>query len=209
MSMIRNKTNPFIGFAGNIGSGKTTFTKLIAQRQNWESFYESVTDNPYLDDFYADMKRWSFNLQVYFLHKRFKMHQKMSKMNKGVVQDRTIYEDVEIFAKNLYDMGKMKKRDWENYRGLFFAIEPSLKKPDLIVYLKTSIDILLSRIKTRNRTFEQNIDPEYLHTLNISYNKWIENEKRCPVLIIETDKFDIFKDKEKFFDIENKILDKI
>ena len=207
--MIRNKTNPFIGFAGNIGSGKTTFTKLIAQRQNWESFYESVTDNPYLDDFYADMKRWSFNLQVYFLHKRFKMHQTMSKMNKGVVQDRTIYEDVEIFAKNLYDMGKMKKRDWENYRGLFFAIEPSLKKPDLIVYLKTSIDILLSRIKTRNRTFEQNIDPEYLHNLNISYNKWIENEKRCPVLIIETDKFDIFKDKEKFFDIENKILDKI
>ena len=106
-------------------------------------------------------------------------------------------------------MGKMKNRDWENYRELFFAIEPSLKKPDLIVYLKTSTDILLSRIKTRNRTFEQNIDPEYLHNLNISYNKWIENEKRCSVLIIETDKFDIFKDKEKFFDIENKILDKI
>tara|TARA_A100001011_G_C13880505_1_gene662751 strand:- start:230 stop:631 length:402 start_codon:yes stop_codon:yes gene_type:complete len=133
----------------------------------------------------------------------------MSKMNKGVVQDRTIYEDVEIFAKNLYDMGKMKNRDWENYKGLFLAIEPSLKKPDLIVYLKTSTDILLSRIKTRNRTFEQNIDPEYLHILNISYNKWIENEKRYPVLIIETDKFDIFKDKEKFYDIENKILDKI
>ena len=137
------------------------------------------------------------------------MHQKMSKMNKGVVQDRTIYEDVEIFAKNLYDMGKMKNRDWENYKGLFFAIESSLKKPDLIVYLKTSTDILLSRIKIRNRTYEQNIDPEYLHTLNISYNKWIENEKRCPVLIIETDNFDIYKDKEKFFDIENKILDKI
>ena len=97
---------------------------------------------------------------------------------KNTIQDRTIYEDVEIFAKNLYDMGKMKNRDWENYKGLFFAIEPSLKKPDLIVYLKTSTDILLSRIKTRNRTFEQNIDPEYLHTLNISYNKWIEKEKR-------------------------------
>ena len=207
--MIRNKTNPFVGFAGNIGSGKTTFTKLIAQRQNWESFYESDTDNPYLDDFYADMKRWSFNLQVDFLHIRFKMHQKMSKMNKGVVQDRTIYEDVEIFAKNLYDMGKMRNRDWENYKGLFFAIESSLKKPDLIVYLKTSTDILLSRIKIRNRTYEQNIDPEYLHTLNISYNKWIEKEKRYPVLVIETDKFDIFKDKEKFLVIENKILDKI
>ena len=106
-------------------------------------------------------------------------------------------------------MVNLKNRDWENYKGLFFAIESSLKKPDLIVYLKTSTDILLSRIKTRNRTFEQNIDPEYLHTLNISYNKWIENEKRCPVLVIETDKFDIFKDKEKFLDIENKILDKI
>tara|TARA_Y100000996_G_C22540953_1_gene650032 strand:+ start:50 stop:463 length:414 start_codon:yes stop_codon:yes gene_type:complete len=137
------------------------------------------------------------------------MHQKMSSSNKGVVQDRTIYEDVEIFAKNLYEMQKISKRDWKNYCGLFSVMESFLKKPDLIVYLKTSTDILLNRIKMRNRVFEQSIDPEYLHTLNISYDRWIDNEQRCPILIIETDGFNIFNDKEKFYHIENKILDKI
>ena len=133
----------------------------------------------------------------------------MSSSNKGVVQDRTIYEDVEIFAKNLYEMQKISKRDWKNYCGLFSVMESFLKKPDLIVYLKTSTDILLNRIKMRNRVFEQSIDPEYLHTLNISYDRWIDNEQRCPILIIETDGFNIFNDKEKFYHIENKILDKI
>ena len=209
MPISKNKSNPFIGFAGNIGCGKTTFTKMISNRQNWEPFYEPVSDNPYLDDFYKDMRRWSFNLQIYFLHKRFRMHQKISSSNKGVVQDRTIYEDIEIFAKNLYEMKKISKRDWKNYCGLFSTMESFLKKPDLIVYLKTSTDILLNRIKMRNRVFEQSIDPEYLHTLNISYNRWIDNEQRCPILIIETDGFNIFNDKEKFYHIENKILDKI
>ena len=209
MLKSKNRTNPFIGFAGNIGSGKTTFTTCISDRQQWEPFYEPVSENPYLNDFYKDMTRWSFNLQIYFLHKRFRIHQEMSKINKGKVQDRTIYEDKEIFAKNLYDMGNMTERDWENYCGLFSTMEPFLQKPDLIIYLKTSTDILLSRIKKRNRDFEKSIDSEYLHKLNISYDKWIDNEKRYPVLIIETDTFDIFEDKEKFYDIENKILDKI
>ena len=206
----KQKTKPsFIGLAGNIGVGKTTFTKLLSEKLNCTPFFESVSDNPYLSDFYSDMKRWSFNLQIFFLHKRFEMHQKMSASLTSVIQDRTIYEDLEIFARNLYQLGKLSQRDWDNYCGLFKVIDSYLERPDLIIYLKTSTDILLSRIKTRNRTFEQNIDPEYLHTLNISYNKWIENEKRYPVLVIETDKFDIFKDKEKFLDIENKILDKI
>ena len=203
------KKTPFLAFAGNIGSGKTTFTKILSNRQNWEPFYESVSDNPYLNDFYKDMDRWSFNLQIYFLHKRFRMHQIMSKVDRGVIQDRTIYEDIEIFAKNLYNIGKMTRRDWENYYGLFSTMLPLLKKPDLIIYLKASTDVLLSRIRKRNRNFEKSIDPEYLHILNISYDRWVAKEKQYPVLIIETDNFNIFEDKEELNNIENKILNKI
>ena len=206
MPKSKNKINAFIGFAGNIGSGKTTFTRIISQSQNWVPFYEPVYDNPYLHDFYKDMHRWSFHLQIYFLHKRFEMHQKMSKMKNGVVQDRTIYEDKEIFAKNLYEMGKMTKRDWKNYCNLFSTMSSFLRMPDLVIYLKASTDTLLSRIKTRNRSFEKQLDPEYLHTLNISYDKWINQEKRYPVLIVEVDSFNIFKDHEVLIKIENDIL---
>jgi len=198
--------NPFIGLAGNIGSGKTTFTKFISQSQKWTPFYEPVSDNPYLKDFYNDMPRWGFNLQIYFLHKRFEMHKKMSEIKVGVVQDRTIYEDKEIFAKNLYDMKKISKRDWENYSGLFSAMSSFLKKPDLVIYLKASTDILLKRIQSRNRDFERDIDPEYLRTLNTAYNKWIDKEKEYPVLVIDTDNFNIYKDQQSFKEIENKIL---
>ena len=198
--------NPFIGLAGNIGSGKTTFTKFISQSQKWTPFYEPVSDNPYLKDFYNDMPRWGFNLQIYFLHKRFEMHKKMSEIKVGVVQDRTIYEDKEIFAKNLYDMKKISKRDWENYSGLFSAMSSFLKKPDLVIYLKASTGILLKRIQSRNRDFERDIDPEYLRTLNTAYNKWIDKEKEYPVLVIDTDNFNIYKDQQSFKEIENKIL---
>jgi deoxyadenosine/deoxycytidine kinase len=198
--------NPFIGLAGNIGSGKTTFTKFISQSQKWTPFYEPVSDNPYLKDFYNDMPRWGFNLQIYFLHKRFEMHKKMSEIKVGVVQDRTIYEDKEIFAKNLFDMKKISKRDWENYSGLFSAMSSFLKKPDLVIYLKASTDILLKRIQSRNRDFERDIDPEYLRTLNTAYNKWIDKEKEYPVLVIDTDNFNIYKDQQSFKEIENKIL---
>ena len=123
----------FIGLAGNIGVGKTTFTKLLSDRLKWTPFFESVSDNPYLSDFYSNMKRWSFNLQIYFLHKRFEMHQKMSVSPMSVIQDRTIYEDLEIFARNLYQLGELPQRDWDNYRGLFKVMTSYLKKPDLII----------------------------------------------------------------------------
>ena len=197
---------PFIGFAGNIGSGKTTFTRFISKSQNWIPFYEPVSDNPHLEDFYNDMPRWSFNLQVYFLHKRFEMHKKMSQMKMGVVQDRTIFEDKEIFAKNLYEMKKISQRDWENYSGLFDSMVSFLKKPDLVIYLKASTDILLKRIQSRNRDFEKNVDPGYIRTLNAAYDRWVDKEKRYPVIIINTDNFNIYKDQHLFKKIEKKIL---
>ena len=199
------KNHPFVGLAGNIGVGKTTFTEIVSKKMDWIPYYESVADNPYLIDFYRDMSRWSFNLQVYFLHKRFKIHHEMSMSNGGVIQDRTIYEDVEIFARNLQEMNFMDKRDWENYRGLFSIMTSYLRQPDLIIYLKASTDTLLSRIKNRSRDYEKSIDPEYLHTLNVAYNKWINNIKNIPVLVIETDGFNIFDDKEKL----TKILDEM
>ena len=199
------KNHPFVGLAGNIGVGKTTFTEIVSKKMDWIPYYESVADNPYLIDFYRDMSRWSFNLQVYFLHKRFKIHHEMSMYNGGVIQDRTIYEDVEIFARNLQEMNFMDKRDWENYRGLFSIMTSYLRQPDLIIYLKASTDTLLSRIKNRSRDYEKSIDPEYLHTLNVAYNKWINNIKNIPVLVIETDGFNIFDDKEKL----TKILDEM
>ena len=199
----------FIGLAGNIGVGKTTFTKLLSDRLKWTPFFESVSDNPYLSDFYSNMKRWSFNLQIYFLHKRFEMHQKMSASPMSVIQDRTIYEDLEIFAKNLYQLGELPQRDWDNYCGLFKVMTSYLKKPDLIIYLKADTDTLLSRIKKRGRHYENSIDPEYIHTLNISYDRWIESIADQAIMTIETDDFNIFEDTKIFNDIEKEILKRL
>ena len=206
----KQKTKPsFIGLAGNIGVGKTTFTKLLSEKLNWTPFFESVSDNPYLSDFYTDMKRWSFNLQIFFLHKRFEMHQKMSASLTSVIQDRTIYEDLEIFAKNLYRLGKLSQRDWDNYYGLFKVMNFYLKRPDLIIYLKADTDTLLRRIKRRGRDYENSIDPEYIHTLNISYDRWIESISDQPVMIIETDYFNIYEDAEAFNNIQKDILERL
>ena len=206
----KQKTKPsFIGLAGNIGVGKTTFTKLLSEKLNWTPFFESVSDNPYLSDFYSDMKRWSFNLQIFFLHKRFEMHQKMSASLTSVIQDRTIYEDLEIFARNLYQLGKLSQRDWDNYRGLFKVMNSYLKRPDLIIYLKADTDTLLSRIKKRGRDCENSIDSEYIHTLNISYDRWIESISDQPVMTIETDYFNIFEDAKTFNDIQKDILKRL
>ena len=190
-------TSPFIGIAGNIGVGKTTFTEIVAEKFGWQAYYESVIDNPYLSDFYGNMKRWSFNLQIFFLHHRFATHIEMTNSKAGAIQDRTIYEDVEIFARNLFDMELKSKRDWQTYQDLFKNMTSFLKKPDLIIYLKASTDTLMSRINSRDRDFERNINPEYLHSLNISYEKWISNLKDIPVYIIESDNFNIFKEPEK------------
>ena len=199
------KNNPFIGLAGNIGVGKTTFTKKMADVFGWSPFYESVADNPYLSDFYGDMKRWSFNLQIYFLHHRLKAQKEMNKLNGGVVQDRTIYEDIEIFAQNLHEMGRMDDRDWENYRNLFGIITGYLRKPDLIIYLRASTDTLQTRIHSRGRDYENSIDPEYLHQLNVAYDQWTSGLKDIPVLKIETDQFNIFRDTDQF----ESILDEV
>ncbi|MBN2601020.1 MAG: deoxynucleoside kinase [Candidatus Marinimicrobia bacterium] len=193
-----DKPTYFIGIAGNIGVGKTTMTDIIADRFGWRPFYESVIDNPYLEDFYEDMKRWSFNLQIYFLSHRFRTHKLMTESGFSSIQDRTIYEDVEIFARNLHEMGDMSKRDWDNYCALFDIMTSYLKKPDLILYLRASVDTLLTRIKKRSRGFESNISPEYIYRLNISYERWIKRiQGQAPVKIVETDNFNIFEDTDQ------------
>ncbi len=189
--------NPFVGIAGNIGVGKTTFTGIVARKMGWQPFYESVADNPYLSDFYGDMRRWSFNLQIYFLHHRFRNQREIAATGTGVIQDRTIYEDVEIFARNLHEMGNMDNRDWENYSDLFKVMTSYLKKPDLIVYLRAGTDTLITRIKSRNRDYEKSIDPEYLHRLNVSYDRWIHGITDIPVLEVATDHFNIFTDTQQ------------
>ncbi len=188
----------FVGIAGNIGVGKTTLTKIIAERFQWKPYFESVIDNPYLEDFYADMRRWSFNLQIYFLSKRFQTHKRMVEGDFSSVQDRTIYEDVEIFAYNLHEMGNMSDRDYENYRELFKIMTSYLKKPDLIVYIKASTDTLISRIRKRGRDYERSISPEYLHQLNVAYDRWIKRAKdEMNVHVVDGDHFNVFTDHDK------------
>ena len=201
--------NPHIGIAGNIGAGKTTLTEKLTDKFNWKPVYESVVDNPYLKDFYNDMSKWSFNLQIYFLNNRFQNQIKLSKINEGFVQDRTIYEDKEIFAKNLRDLKLMSKRDWETYINLFDNMVQFIRKPDLIIYLKATTDTLLSRIQNRDRNFEKNIDPEYIHSLNIYYDKWITSLDDNSTLIIKTDNFNIFKDTDKLNEIFKSIEKKV
>ena len=203
------KKNPFIAVAGNIGVGKTTFSEKISEQFGLEVHYESVDDNPYLSDFYGDMNRWSFNLQIYFLQHRFEGHININKSNRGIIQDRTIYEDVSIFAYNLYQMKIMSKRDWETYQNLFNNMVQFLRKPDIIIYLKASTDTLINRIKNRNRDFEKDIDEVYLHRLNIYYKEWFSKIENFNVLEINTNNFNIFKDKEKLDKIYNDIKNKL
>ncbi len=203
------KNKLFIAVAGNIGVGKTTFSEKISQEFGLKVHYESVDDNPYLSDFYSNMHRWSFNLQIYFLQHRFQSHINISKSNIGIIQDRTIYEDVSIFAYNLYKMKIMSKRDWDTYQNLFNNMVQFLRKPDIIIYLKASTDTLINRIKNRNRDFEKDIDEVYLHRLNIYYKEWFSKIKNFNVLEINTNNFNIFKDEEKlnkmYDDIKNKL----
>ena len=203
------KKSPLIGVSGNIGVGKTTFTEIVAERMGWKPYYESVADNPYLSDFYGNMKRWSFGVQIYFLHHRFRTHQQMSLTGTGAIQDRTIYEDVEIFARNLYEMGLMDERDWNNYRDLFGIMTSYLRKLDLIVYLKASTLTLTERIKNRARDYEWEIDPEYLHKLNILYDRWVNRVDDIPIITVETDNFNIFEDTHRLEEVIEMISNKL
>lgn len=180
-----------IAIAGNIGSGKTTLTKLLAKNFGWEPHFEEVDNNPYLESFYENMERWSFNLQVYFLNSRFRQVIDIRNSNKTIVQDRTIYEDANIFAPNLYSMGLMESRDYENYRSLFDLMTQFLKAPDLLIYLRASVPTLVSHIAKRNRDYEQTISLDYLYSLNQRYEDWIKNYTAGKLLIIETDHVDI------------------
>jgi len=176
-----------IAIAGNIGSGKTTLTRLLSKHYNWEAKYEDVDENPYLADFYNDMQRWSFNLQIFFLKERFKGIVDIQKSSNNVVQDRTIYEDARIFATNLHDMGLMSTRDFENYTSLFNLIMSLVKPPDLLIYLRSSIPNLVAQIHKRGREYENGIRIDYLSGLNERYEKWIEEYRDGKVLIINVD----------------------
>ena len=188
----------FISVAGNIGSGKSSLTRMIAEEFGWATYFESVQNNPYLSDFYEDMKRWSFQLQVFFLSHRFNAHKKIIASKKSVIQDRSIYEDVEIFARNLYLMGRMEKRDYNNYRALFYEMISYLQAPDLVVYLKADVKTLLKQIKLRGREFEKSIEKKYLERLNRSYTTWIRNYDMGKVLVIESDNLDFVNNREHF-----------
>tara|TARA_B100000427_G_scaffold242756_1_gene205679 strand:- start:572 stop:1201 length:630 start_codon:yes stop_codon:yes gene_type:complete len=198
-----------IAIAGNIGAGKTTLTKKLSQDLNIKPIFESVDDNPYLENFYSDMSRWSFNLQIFFLHKRFSNQLELINSKQSFVQDRSIYEDKEIFAKNLNDMKLMSDVDWDTYCNLFNDMIQFIDQPDLIIYLKASTSTLISRIKNRKRDFEIDISPEYIHSLNIYYDKWISKIDKNKVLIVDSDNFNIFKDIDKYIDIKNSILRKV
>jgi hypothetical protein len=188
--MAESSQSLFVAVAGNIGAGKSSLTSLLAERFGWKPYFESVDDNPYLPDFYADMSRWSFHLQIYFLANRFKHHKRMTASGDSVIQDRSIYEDAEIFARNLYDIGKMNERDYSNYVSLFEVMTDYLKSPNLMIYLRASIDTLMQQISRRGRSFEQGIQREYLEQLNKHYENWISRYKRGPLLIIESDNLD-------------------
>jgi len=195
----------FISVAGNIGSGKSSLTSLLAEKFKWLPYYESVADNPYLSDFYADMSRWSFNLQIYFLAHRFNTHKELTEKPGSVIQDRSIYEDVEIFAKNLHKLGKMSDRDYETYSNLFFDMTSFLKPPDVLVYLQASIPTLLNQIKIRGREFEKSIDVNYLEELNDSYEEWIKNYKLGKVIVVNKDNLDFVHSHNDFHYIIDRI----
>lgn len=194
-----------VAIAGNIGSGKTTLTRLLAKHYKWEPHYEEVDDNPYLDDFYNQMERWSFNLQIYFLNSRFRQILQIRESGKNIIQDRTIYEDAYIFAPNLHAMGLMTNRDFENYRSLFELMESVTKGPDLLIYLRSSIPNLVAQIHKRGREYENSISIDYLSRLNERYEAWIHNYDKGNLLIIDVDKLKFVEDPEGLGNIISKI----
>jgi deoxyadenosine/deoxycytidine kinase len=185
----------YVAVAGNIGAGKSSLTTLLGKNFGWTAYFETVDDNPYLPDFYEDMRRWSFNLQIYFLSSRFRHQKKMIATKTSLIQDRTIYEDVEIFAKNLHEMGLMSDRDYKNYCSLFNEMVDYLQPPDLLIYLRADVPTLVRQIQQRGRDYENTIRIEYLERLNRLYEDWIERYKH-EKLIIDTDNLDFVNKKE-------------
>ena len=193
-----------IAIAGNIGSGKTTLTTMLAKRYGWSPHYEPVDNNPYLEDYYHDMKRWSFNLQIYFLNKRFKDVVEISRSDKTIVQDRTIFEDACIFAPNLHDMGLMSDRDFDNYTDLYNLMISLVKRPDLMIYIRSSVPRLIGNIQKRGRSYEQTIRIDYLKGLNDRYEEWIRNYKGR-LIVVEGDSCDFLNNPRDFGRIADQI----
>ncbi len=185
-----------IAVAGNIGAGKTTLTGLLCKHFRWTPQYETTEENPYLRDFYEDMPRWSFNIQIFFLHHRLKQLLDIQNGNQTIVQDRTIYEDAEIFAPNLHEMGLMGKRDFDNYYTFFQSLKSMLQPPDLLIYLKASIPTLVDHIDKRGRVYEENIRLDYLKRLNKYYERWIDNYNEGPVIIIDINENQFHKNQD-------------
>ncbi|MDG1159764.1 MAG: deoxynucleoside kinase [Flavobacteriales bacterium] len=194
-----------IAIAGNIGSGKTTLTTRLAKHYKWTPHFESVDDNPYLNDFYKDMQRWSFNLQVFFLNSRFAQVQEMRESGKKIIQDRTIYEDAYIFAPNLHAMGLMTTRDFENYLSLFELMDKFVAAPDLLIYLRASVPTLVTQIQKRGRDYEEAIRLDYLTRLNERYEAWISTYDKGKLLIIDVDNNNFHEDPEDFSGIVQRI----
>ena len=194
-----------IAVAGNIGSGKTTLTSLLARHFNWKPHFEDIEDNPYLDDFYQDMQRWAFNLQVYFLNTRFNHIVEIKKSETTIIQDRTIYEDAYIFAPNLHSMNLMSTRDFENYFTLFNLISSLIQPPDLVIYLRASVPTLVRQIERRGRKFEDNIRLDYLRKLNERYESWVEAYNLSKVLIVDVDNINFIDNQEHL----SVVLDKV
>ncbi len=194
-----------IAVAGNIGSGKTTLTSLLSKNFGWDAHYEDVEDNPYLNDFYNDMQRWSFNLQIYFLNTRFNQVLSFRRSGKTLVQDRTIYEDAYIFAPNLHSMGLMSTRDFENYFTLFNMLGSLIQPPDLVIYLRASVPTLVKQIQKRGRKYEDNIRLDYLKRLNERYEAWVESYKLGKLLIVDVDTIN-FIDKPEDLSV---VIDKV
>ncbi|HLA54337.1 MAG TPA: deoxynucleoside kinase [Flavitalea sp.] len=203
--MAKSKKPKHIAVAGNIGAGKTTLTELLSKHYRWIPQFEDVDHNPYLFDFYEDMPRWSFNLQIYFLNVRLNSLLDIQRGTETVIQDRTIYEDAQIFAPNLHEMGLMGKRDFDNYFAFFETLRSMVQPPDLLIYLKGSVPTLVAQIQKRGREYEENIRLDYLKRLNDFYNKWIESYREGPLLVIDIDKNKFGESDEHLGEIIRKI----
>jgi len=199
----------FITIAGNIGVGKSTLTTLLAEKLDWKPFFEGFSENPYLSDFYGDMSRWSFHSQVFFLSQRLQQHHHLLQFGQSVIQDRSVYEDAEIFARNLFNQGHMSQRDWLTYSALYKTLSQLLKPPDLVVYLKASVPTIQRRINQRGREYEQSIATDYLAQLNELYEKWVSNFTLCPVLTVATDNLDYVQHDDHLNQIVNRIQERL
>lgn len=199
----------FLAVAGNIGVGKSTLVEMLCARLSWAPFFEGVVDNPYLADFYRDMSAWSFHSQIFFLSRRLRDLRRLMGFPSTVVQDRSVYEDAEIFAKNLYRQGCIAERDWRTYCELYQVLTELLPPPDLVVYLQSSVPTLLQRIALRGREYEKSIAPEYLARLNVLYEEWITDFKLCPVLTVPADRLDFVANGKHLDLIVQKIQDKL